>query len=263
MVRDTDTEVQHITLIDSLNGEWLKVPSAVMKDCGPAVQTMAGILRITDKETFVATAEIAGRARLPVNTARKHLATLEECGWIARQGRQKTRGGRLRRTATVKVTKPTRDLIEPYGILPWWACCRIRNLHGHRRPGALPWSAKAVLSVVMARLCRLKKAVDEQDGHGADSEDIPGSIDNLGGDDRFRFSLNVLARDTGLHRESVVKAKTMLNRAGIVAWQADQDDHGGDLTDIVCPNWDFRVIITEAPRGGVWLDFERGSDFGQ
>ena len=35
----------------------------------------------------------------------------------------------------------------------------------------------------------LKAAAEEQDGHGLEADDIIGSIDNMGGDDRFRFGL--------------------------------------------------------------------------
>jgi hypothetical protein len=145
---------------------------------------------------------------LPRETVKKHLRRLDEAGWIDNAGRGHTRRGAPRRTATLKITKQTIDHIEPYGFLPWWACCEIQKV------GRLPWCARAVLSVWMARLCGLKSAVDAQQDAVTD-EEYAGAIDNLG-DDRFRFSLNWLAQQTGLTRDSVVTAKRFLNhRYGI------------------------------------------------
>lgn len=62
-----------LTLLDCTDGEWLKLPTAVMRDVGPAAQTLAGLLKITNRETYIAAAEIALRARLPVKTVRNHL----------------------------------------------------------------------------------------------------------------------------------------------------------------------------------------------
>ena len=50
---------QHISLLESLDGEWIKLPLAVMQDVGPAVQTLGGVLKVTNKETYVAVVEIA------------------------------------------------------------------------------------------------------------------------------------------------------------------------------------------------------------
>lgn len=94
-----DRQPEYIRLVDSLaEGQWIKLPLAVMKDVGPAVQTLGGLLRVTNKETYIETATIAGHARLPVATVRKHLVTLDARGWIDNRGRQETRRGRLRRT---------------------------------------------------------------------------------------------------------------------------------------------------------------------
>ena len=239
-------------LLDSLDGEWIKLPFAIMADVGPAVQTLGGLLKITIKETFVATADISTAARVPLGTARKHLVTLDARGWIENQGRQKTRSGRVRRTATLKISKQTRDKLEPYGILPWWACCQIRKV------GKLPWSAKAVLSIVMARLCSLKAAVETGQGAGLDEDDLVGSIESMGSEDRFRFSLDHLAQHTGLTRESVVAAKRWLHKVGIIDWTEHKREDGGDDRDTVGPNWGFRAVETPAGNGLVYVDFRRG-----
>ena len=254
--------VRHISLIDSLAEEWLKLPFAVMREVGPAAQTLGGLLKHTNKETFVTAKDIAGKARLPLSTVRKHLVILHKHGWIENAGRERTRTGRARRTCTIKITQKTRDMMEPYACLPWWACCNISKV------GRLPWSSKAVLSVVMARLMSLKAAAIESspdedftrpakiaDGArrslirepqlhtrpGATrkwlderDEELVGAIDNLGGDERFRFGLDELTRSTGLTRESVVSAKRWLKGRWLINWSGGDGHLGGDWMGANC-----------------------------
>ncbi len=258
---DTPPAVKRYTLLDSLDpaAEKLKLPLPIMRDVGPAVQTLGGLLRMTNRETYCPVADIARSARVPVATCRKHLATLTDNGWIKNQGRQHTRRGAPRRTSTIIVTKQTTDALEPYGLLPWWACCSIR------RVGRLPWCARAVLSVVLARLAALKSAVERQDGCGLDADDLEVSIEAMGGDERFRFGLDWLTAQTGLTRESVISAKRWLNhRSGILDWMGDWTRPGvATTTDYLIPMLTFQVVVAPAPKGGVWLDFSRGSESGQ
>src|SRR5262245_58945972 len=90
-----------IGLIDSLAGEWFKLPVAVMQGEGPAAQTLAGLLKVTNKETFSPVAAIAQRARLPLKTVRNHLGILAAAGWIINAGHERTRHGAPRRTCTL------------------------------------------------------------------------------------------------------------------------------------------------------------------
>ena len=83
----THPEVQVFDLVDSLDQSWLKLPLEVMKDVGPATQTLGGLLKITNKETFVSTATIAEAARMPPRTAEKHLHSLDTHGWVSNRGR--------------------------------------------------------------------------------------------------------------------------------------------------------------------------------
>jgi len=251
---DTTNEngVQEISLLESLNCEWIKLPLAVMQDVGPAVQTLGGLLKVTNRETYTAVADIAERARLPVGTVRKHLVTLDTAGWIVNKGREHTRRGRPRRTCTLSISKKASGAIAPYSVLPWWACCSIR------KAGKLPWSAKAILSVVLARLLSLKKAAEDEGNHLGD--ELIGAIENLGGDERFSFSLDWLQAQTGLHRESVVTAKWHLHRLGIVGWSGGADENGGSRRDLLVPNWNFRVVVTPASEGHIYISFDRGSE---
>jgi len=247
---EDEEQVREISLIESLDEWWLKLPLTIMQHVGPAVQTLAGILAITNRETFVPVEDIAKRTRLPISTVRKHLRTLIGKGWVENLGRQRTRAGYRRRTVTIRLPKKTRDALEPYGILPWWACCSIRGV------GRLPWCAKALLSVVLARLCSLKAAVEQQDGHGLEADDVMGSIENMGGEDRFRFSLDRLARDTGLSRPAIIRGKRWLYRHRIAIWSGTKPTRGQDTAmDVLAPSEDFRVRETPASPGKVWLDF--------
>lgn len=225
---------RRISLIDSLSGEWLKLPLAAMREVGPVVQTLGGILNMTNKETFSAVREIATKARSPLATVRKHLAILHETGWTENIGRQTTRAGVPRRTCTIRVARKTRESIHPWSFLPWWGCCSLG------RAGRLPWSSRALLSLVMARLCALKGVDDQMRklGYG-DEEPILGGIEKLGGDDRFRFSLDYIVEETGLARASIIQAKSDLKRVGIIKWYRGEGAHDADL---LVPNHDFRVI---------------------
>jgi hypothetical protein len=239
---------QEIDLVQSLAmGTWLKLPLNVMRSSGPAVQTFAGLLKVTHNETFVPAATIARHALLPLKTVRKHLLRLAADGWIMNAGRERMRSGVLRRTATLQLTKEGRASLFDYGVLPWWACGYIRN--GRQ----LHWNAKAVLSIVMARLMSLNAAAQREDGLSVDSSDPWASIDHFGGQDRFRFSLSYLQRRTGLSRESVVRAKRELTGCKIIKWIGDIGDDGGFNVHVLWPNENFRVIITPAARDRVYL----------
>ncbi len=242
--------VQAFGLIDSLDQAWLKLPLTVMRDVGPATLTLGGLLKISNKETFVAAHDIASAARVPLATTRKHLEMLSEHGWIENKGRGCTRGGRPRRTTTRTLTAQCRNHLEPYAILPWWACCFICADRGKKHPGRLRWSTKALLSIVMGRLATLKAAANEAAEDGS-SEEIFEWIDcYMGIENRFRFSLSYLERQTGLTQESVVSAKRDLNHLGIVEWSASESG-----IDCIRPRWDFQVIKTPADQGFFRVSF--------
>ena len=242
------------------------------------MQTLSALLKITSTETFTATSDIALRARLPLKTVYKHLGTLADADFIVNKHREKTRSGWLRRTATIALTKKTTDNLTPYGFLPWWAACKVgyeaivthsgrrRTQHTEKRFGSLPWSCKAVLSVWFAEFARLISVVKEQDDF--DESNLLGalaSLDNIGGQERFRLSLKDLTRDTGLTRESVVIAKRMLNhRFGILRWIGEGQKKGVPTpTDYLGPNWEFKVIMKPVTETTCTLSFFKGENNGQ
>jgi len=233
-MNDSKKGVKEISLIQSLEGEWLKLPVAIMIDAGPAVQTFAGFLRITNSEAYVAVEKIARSARLPIGTVRRHLVTLHKHGWITNEGRGHTRTGRPRRTCTIRITNKAKSALADYAILPWWSC------------NWKQWSAKALLAAVMSRLAATKKAIasevslDKDD----DPEDFWLYLSGLEQEHRFRFSIEALHKATGLWRQALVSAKQLLQRWRVIELIGRQNDDGGDAADLIVPNWAFRVVVT-------------------
>lgn len=220
----TNKKGERIGLVESLDRKWLKLPLEIMQDCGPAVQTMAGLLRVTSRETFVSQSTIARNACLPVATARKHLTTLHNTGWIVNKGRQRIKPGLLRRTATIRLTPRTRKAMGAYSILPGWACS---PLEGH----SLNWCAKAVLSIVMIKVCGLKACAEK---NGCDFDDFLMCV----ADNDFVFSLSYLQRKTGLSRHSVIKAKRELVALDIIGLGVDDGE-----PQVLYPNFEFTASL--------------------
>ncbi|MGA7698070.1 MAG: hypothetical protein WCB27_00560 [Thermoguttaceae bacterium] len=257
-MKDTANEYdrQEISLLESLDDEWLKLPLTVMRDVGPTVQTLGGLLKVTKKETYAAVTKISTEAYLPVQTVRRHLRALDKAGWIKNRGREHTGRGQPRRTATLAITSKTLRALDGdansgelvYGVLPCWACYPIK------RVGKLPWSAKAVLSVVMARLMSLKAAAEREGNHVGD-EELIGAIENMGGDDRFCFSLAQLVRQTGLIHDSVTAAKRYLRKVGIISRKKRKCFDSWTAADLLVPDWDFRAV-TSASGERWWVDFQ-------
>jgi hypothetical protein len=235
--------VRVLDLLDALDEHWLKLPHAAMRECGPAAQTLAGLLEVTNRETFAGVGKVAHKARVPTKTARNHLAVLVKAGWVKNNGRQRTRHGRPRRTCTLAVTAKTVEAVKTsYAVLPWWACGRS----GHK--GTFAWSEKALLAVVMARLMRLRAIVRDHEGQAdLDPADIWASVATLGGPDRFRFSLPALETVTGLRRQAIIAAKRRLHRRRIINWSGTSGESG--KADVLEPNPKFTVVVTPAGQG--------------
>lgn len=223
------------TLVESLDEQWIKLPLPIMQQCGPAVQTVGGLLKITSRETFVTVDVIAEQARLPVATVRKHLKILHDAGWIQNLGRQRTRAGILRRTATIKLRSDCCQL--PYGALPWWACGTPK----------LKWSSQALFSVLMSQLMGLKAASDRNSLSGClELEDYLVDCSMAA---QFRWGIPRLMEYTGLSRPSCVSAKRELQKHGIIFVECDdwQSPHSitlnTDLSVTIKPHSPGRVTI--------------------
>lgn len=241
------TPAESIDWLQTLDGEWLKLPLAAMRDVGPAVQTLGGLLAVTNRSTFAAVESIAAKARLPTKTARNHLAVLAERGWITNEGRQRTPRGAPRRTCTLALSAEATAAAKDYGVLPWWACCR------GTKGGALSWSARAVLALVAARLMSVV-SVARNDGHpDMVCDDVWGTLENMG--DRFGFSLEYIGADTGLSRPSICAAKMELSRRRIIDLRGGARDDGGTDRDSLWPSEAFRVGVRPASEGRCYVDF--------
>jgi DNA-binding MarR family transcriptional regulator len=246
---------REIGLIESLEMEnWLKLPMEAMRDVGPAVQTLGGLLKLTNNQTFCPVSAISAKSQLSERTVHRHLDKLAARGFIVNRGREKTRGGVPRRTCTLVVTAKTRNAMKSYGVLPRWAC------------KTLPWSAKAVLSLVMAKLMSLVETIEWADGKADLSMDDPwDSIDALGGEYRFRWSLDALSRLTGIDRKSAIEAKSILGQMQVVHVIKGKRDDDGDDTDSLFPNREFCTrnipegeVLSFFFQGGEWRSVTRG-----
>jgi hypothetical protein len=219
----TQGAVELRSLLDCLDGEWLKLPWAVVRASGPAAQTLGGLMKITNRETFVSIATIAKAARIPARTVKRHLKTLIAAGWVESRGRERTRAGHSRRTNTLIVTSRTKEEAKAaFGILPWWACSRnitpSVKLPRNRwsKPGSLTWGSKVLLGLVMAKLMAMKAGAAKQfEGNGFAHEDW---IDTFGGPERFRFALQFIEQETGLDHKTATAAKRQLMECGIIDW---------------------------------------------
>jgi hypothetical protein len=220
-----------------LRHKWLKLPMAAMRDVGPAVQTLGSVLKVTLRETFVPVSRIASRAHLPTTTVRKHLKALHDAGWIVNRGRQRTRSGAPRRTCTIAVTPMTLGAAQTdYGLLPWWAAGNPE----------LNWSARALLSVIMAKLAAVRAGAEKH----LPNMGFWAAFEGYGWCDQFRFGLDVLGRNTGLARESIIAAKRTLARHGIINWlRGPKREDGGMTRDYLVPEQGFLVTITPTSPG--------------
>ncbi len=249
-----------LSLLDATQGEWLRLPTATMREVGPAAQTLAGLLAITNRETFSAAAQIAERARLPLKTVRKHLATLDSKGWIKNAGRGHTRAG-PRRTCTIRITKKSTESLSEFGVLPWWACefsHRIPNdkvLRKRPKPyGRLSWSAKAVLSIVLARLMSIRAVVLDC-CEPTSLHDFWEAIDDFCGNERFAFSLDSLGHATGLSRPAIIGAKRELQTRGLIELVGNKDEAGGSKRDYLEPSRHFFVMVENLEGGKCRLTY--------
>lgn len=239
-----DGNAEYYDLLQSLEHfNWLKLPFECMRECGPAVQTLGGLLRITGRQTFVSTEAIADRAYLPRRTVQKHLRTLDAAGWVECRGRERTPAGRLRRTATTKIAGRARKC-EHFGILPEWARVQIKHEY-------LTWSSKAILSVVMARTLAIQRGNEVHELETLDDVLIHS-------DDRFSFSLSYLQKTTGLGRSAIVDAKAQLSRTGLVRWTGDPSEY--HASDLLAPS--LRVAIKRwQSKGEYWFTITKNPEW--
>lgn len=256
-------EVQEISLYDVFahQNKWVKLPTAAMRECGPAAQTLGATLRwITNKETYMSAHKMCKIARQPLTTFRRHMQQLDEAGFIKNLGRQK------RRSPTIRILQKARTAADhEWGVLPSWAMCNTRTLvdqaAGAREGGRMPWGSRAVLSIVLARLAAMRAEIERQEGQFLDGEELWGAVEHFGGEDKFKFSLAYLESQTGLRKAAIVDAKQWLNEWGILTWNSTTGRNGGYGRDCLYPSYEFRVTKTPAGEDSFFLDYALSCDW--
>lgn len=249
-----------LSILESIRGPRLHLPMGAMQDVGPATQTLGGLLAMTKTETFASVERIAHTALVPISTARKHLSVLAKNGWIVNAGRGRTKKGAPRRTCTLKVTEKTTKSLEKYSILPAWAA----------EADWLTWADRAVLSVVMAKLAMLIKAIEADrakrraERHASTRPtkigEIVESILPFGemelailnqGQAPWEFSLQRLQELTGLGRDAIIAAKRRLVALGILMADKRSQRFGRNFSQlnrpatppaVLCPICSFRPL---------------------
>ena len=239
--KSSDVVRTTLTIHELLTAPYIPLSEAAMHEVGSAAQTLGGLYKITGKETFVPVSKIALQSRVPPRTCEKQIDRLHAAGWIANKGRERTRAGVLRRTATYSLTAKATKSKAPFFRLPDYFAVRIDR-------EKLTWKSRAVLAVICSTYNML-----------CDSPALEEHVDEEGDflleefEDRFRFSLTRLERQTGLHRESVVEAKHELKRLGLVDWTGREN-----ATDLIIPRADFQIIKSvDQETGGFWLEVVR------
>lgn len=197
----------------------LLLPHQAMQEVGHATQTLAAFLRFTSdgaRETFVNVPRIARVACLPVSTVRKHIIKLGDAELLDDYGRQQLNGdrGRKRRTVTYGINpdKFTDEYKEPFAILPRWAAA-----------SSSCWSVAAVFAL----LCSRHSLIETFEESGCL-------------DDRHVYPLSKLCEQSGLRRETVLKAKAVLSEAGAIVIDRGSR-YGQRVADEIRMNCEFII----------------------
>lgn len=209
-----------------------------MHHVGPATQTLAALAKISRRETFVQLKEISRVAGVPRNTVTNHFNTLIDSGYVKDRGRELTRYGRLRNTRTRCVTQEARQALSYYSVLPRWACCKAADGR------FIPWSARAVLAIIMKRLMHFRAAW----GGDADAETLEDSAFFGGEYIRFRLSISDLQRETGMCKQAVRNGKRALECLGVVRSWADEETG----STYIEPNYAAELRVKELLDYGVF-----------
>lgn len=181
-----------------LRAKYLAISRAAAVELGAAALTLAAIARIMEEaksaECFATIDVIARRAGRSRRSVRTDIAALVDDGWLQNSGRQrsKKRGGRVRRTNTLRLTEKARVSANPYHRFPEWATALLPR-----------WADRVVFGAVVSTALLV---VDK----------------GLEGQGRERLTIDSLCNSTGLSRPTVIAAKRRLEDVGLL-----EIDHGG------------------------------------
>jgi hypothetical protein len=241
MVTDSTKKTTH-DWVAIVNMQQLRLSTDACKNVGPAAQTLAGVLRKTNRSTFVSTDEIANFSRVPLATCRKHLSILESTGYLVNEGRKRTPAGKPRRTCTICVTPTAREAITEYWSLPELLACSFRNAK------RLNWAERVLLAVIVTRLQSVLASFRES----RQLETVE-DYDCYIREDRFQFSLSFLEQKTGLSRPTICRAKHGLWERKIIRLIGETD---GVTRDTMLPNWQFDLTQTFTKDNCFFLDLQ-------
>jgi len=254
---DPEEKPGYVPLVDAVNVNYIKLLVDAMHDVGPASQTLAAILDVTNSQTFVGRDKLAAIAGLSVRTTERHLLKLEAHRWIKNLGRQAGDDKSWkRRTCTIKLTPRTlaalrRDSqngVPPYLQLPKWLTRCLKPATGNKPSRPFSYADLATFAAIASAYQKMERTAQKMEA------------------DRGYFlhmvslSLATLRKMTGLSQQSIVAAKAELAACGLIkvfphrAKPTYIEDYS--TPDDIIPNWDAQIPIDwlgeDRPRETPW-----------
>jgi hypothetical protein len=225
------SDIQQVTVLDSLSQELLHLPIDAIRHVGPAAQTLAGLLSITRTQTFVAIDKIAKRSWLPLRTAKYHLRQLQDDNWVKNCGRQKSSSGGLIRTSTLQVTQKALQSRDKYFMLPWWSCCQMSLPDGSVE--RLSWGSRVLLAMLTTKLAIAKNSYNP----GVTSSPVEDSAfwcyyADHGRHEDFAISLKEIHEKTNLTTPTITAAKRQLSKIGVIGCQKGSARDDADTLEL-------------------------------
>jgi hypothetical protein len=212
---------------DHLDDDYLQLPRAALAEVGQAAQTLGALYWRSreSRETFYRRELLAETARLSLSSLDRHLEKLVEWKWIINRGRKRfsKHTHKVRRSNTIMLTSKADSQRSPYLKLLLWTC------------EFLPlWADRVVFAAIVSRHQMLEVLAIELD-HG-----------------REGYSVRSLARDCGLHVETVIAAKTRLADRGFILIDATEPSRRGSgqiisFPDDIHVNVDLELPIPQPP----------------
>lgn len=178
-------EIAQSPIGEHLRDTFLQLPRLALQECGVAAQTLGALYLLCgdNRETFASRKVIAELACRPVRCVDRDLEKLIQHKWLIKRGRQRfsKNSHKVRRTHTHMLSAKAEKNRKPYLQAPRWACQFLPT-----------WSERVVFAAIVTRHLLIEHLAIE-DNHG-----------------REAYSLEALAKDTGLSVRSVHEAKWKL-----------------------------------------------------
>ena len=206
---DMGDSTNTVPMGEVLRHDTLALLRDAMRNAGQATQTLAAMRRLAGKngETFASIGVICDISCQPYRTVEDHLRKLVAYEWLKCRGRQG------RRTATYTVPP---DLLNrcgrlKYALLPRWAAKLLDS----------SWADRAIFACIISRETLCTEVLDDPAEDGGECYM------------RRQYSVATLAKDSGLSRRTIDKAKRRLVDRGLLTIQPAinvHDDQGRFVT---------------------------------